>query len=186
MIEINLLPEELRKKRIKFIKSDKTFFLIGACLAGTLVILILGINLLICINFRSSRILKEKLEFLKQEAKEAELLSQELSSFKQKLRIIDELMRRRFLWSKKLNELSNLVSPGVWLTEFFFDPQQLMRISGSVVSKKGEEMAFVARFMKNLEGDVSFFGDFKEIELEGIQRRSVQGREVVDFTLVLK
>lgn len=185
MIEINLLPEQLRKKRMRLFEPDRMIFIIGASLIGIMVILFLGTNLIIGINFRRGFILKAKLESIKKEAGEAELLNQELNLFKQKIGIIDELMSRRFLWAKKLNQLSDLVSPGIWLTDFFFDPQQSMRISGSVVSKKGEEMAFVAKFMKNLKEDSSFFAGFKDIELEGIQRRIVQNIEVVDFTLVL-
>jgi hypothetical protein len=49
--------------------------------------------------------------------KEADLLKGQVEVINQKVSVIDELMVDRFSWSKKLGDLSDCVTSGIWLTE---------------------------------------------------------------------
>jgi hypothetical protein len=84
-----------------------------------------------------------------------------------------------------LNELSDLVLPGIWLTRIYTDSENRFIIEGSVISKKEEAMATVGKFMKDIREGRLFFKDFSDIKLESVQRKGAGDRDVVDFRIVL-
>jgi hypothetical protein len=89
------------------------------------------------------------------------------------------------MWAQKLNQLSDLILPGTWLTHFYTDAEHRLIIEGSVVSKNEEEMASVGKFIKNIKDDERFFKDFKDIKLESVQRRTKDEADIVDFKITL-
>jgi hypothetical protein len=99
--------------------------------------------------------------------------------------MLDQLTKRKFLWTEKLNQLSDLVLPGIWFTHVYTDSENRLIIEGSVVSKSEEAMASVGKFMKNLKDDQQFFKDFKNIKLESVQRKNKEERDMVDFKIAL-
>ena len=191
MIEINLLPEELRKKKSEShfklnLQAEKLKFWIAGGAAGILIFIIIGLALGSFI--RGAQISK----FLAREKNFSSRLSQldsvnkEISVLKVKMGALDTLTKRKFIWAEKINQLSDLVLPGIWFTRVYTDPSEnKLMIEGGVISKSEEAMASVGKFMKNLKDDAQFFKDFKNIKLESVQRKAKDERDIVDFKIAL-
>jgi len=190
MIEINLLPEELRKRKKIDLKFDlemvgRVKFLAGGIFTGALVLLIL--LLFVGSSVRKKQIigLMMKEQAMSQEKTRAEEANKEILSLMARMSELDEITKRKFSWSRKLNELSDLVLPGIWLTRIYTDSENRFIIEGSVISKKEEAMATVGKFMKDIREGRLFFKDFSDIKLESVQRKGAGDRDVVDFRIVL-
>ncbi len=190
MIEINLLPEELRKKKSEpsfnlNMEAEKLKFWIGGGAVGILILIVM-------ILFLGSFIRKAQINgLLAREKNFSSRLSQidsvnkEIAVLKAKMSILDQLTKRKFLWTEKLNQLSDLVLPGIWFTHVYTDSENRLIIEGSVFSKSEEAMASVGKFMKNVKDDQQFFKDFKNIKLESVQRKNKEERDMVDFKIAL-
>lgn len=189
MIEINLLPEELRRK--ERLKLPKEFYIIGISMLGFLIILHATTGMLI--EWRKHRVVKLNRRWteLAPLKKEIDIVKQELADLNQRVEGIDQLMVKRFLWSEKLNQLSDLIVPGIWLRELSLLPHVESRdlpptltLKGSVISRRGEETAVVGKFMANLKNDKGWSFDFDKIELKSMQRRKIKDTEIMDFVLI--
>jgi hypothetical protein len=122
-------------------------------------------------------------------------------------------MVKRFSWAKKLNDLSDSMTPGIWLTELSYDEKlgevqrpalpsplkkkganenapttekvvlRYLTISGMASSMGEEGTALIGRFIKNLKANNEFYSDFSEIELGTITREKVDDQEVMKFNI---
>lgn len=190
MIEINLLPEELRKQKKLDLKLDlemvdKIKFLAGGVFAGILILLILLLVIGSAVRKKQIVNLMMKEQAIAPKKAQAEEANKDILFLMAKMAELDEITKRKFLWSKKLNELSDLVLPGIWLTRIYTDPEGRFMIEGSVISKKEEAMATVGKFMKDIRESQAFFRDFSNIKLESVQRKGTSDRDVVDFKIAL-
>ncbi len=190
MIEINLLPEELRKKKSEpcfnlNMEAEKLKFWIGGCAVGILILIV--IILFLCSFIRKIQIngLLAREKNFSARLSRIDSVNKEIAVLKAKMSILDQLTKRKFLWAEKLNQLSDLVLPGVWFTHVYTDSENRLIIEGSVFSKSEEAMASVGKFMKNVKDDQQFFKDFKNIKLESVQRKNKEERDMVDFKIAL-
>jgi len=189
MIEINLLPEEMRKKRQPQFKLDlemeKVKVIGGAAAAGVLIILVLFCMMSSFIRKKQAQRLLLKEQNFAQDTLDVEMINKEIVTLKAKMNMMDGVTSRRFLWAEKLNYLSDLILPGIWFTRIRTDLEDKLVVEGSVISKQEEAMATVGKFMKNVRDNQAFFKDFSNIKLESVQRKSIDERDVVDFRIVL-
>jgi len=117
MIKINLLPEELKRKR-----QFNTYILTLLCIAVGVLVIIVVISLVLGVQVkvqsaRFSRLNKEW-DVIRKEEKEVlglEVLRVELDG---KKKAIEDLAQSRLLWSRKLYQLSRQVLPSIWLADF--------------------------------------------------------------------
>jgi hypothetical protein len=129
MIEINLLPEEIRKKKRSAPKIDASAIDIssvpvinivvitaGALLAIQLVLFVIGV-----ISGMAFGSMNRKYNDILPKKNETQQLRSSLDAANKKVAAIDELMVKRFSWEKKLNALSDSMIPGIWLTELEYD-----------------------------------------------------------------
>lgn len=129
MIEINLLPEEAKKKKRSAPKMDASminlsslpiiniaFVAVGALLAIQLALFITGV-----ISGTTFESLELKYKDILPKKQETEKLKIRVDTANKKVIAIDELMVKRFSWEKKLNALSDSMIPGIWLTELQYD-----------------------------------------------------------------
>jgi len=188
-IEINLLPEEMRRQKGPSFKLDietgKVKMLAGAGVAGILIFLI--IFLMVGTSIRRKQVLNLSLkeQNLAPQKSEAERINSELSILKAKLNTLDQITKREFLWAEKLDKLADIALPGIWFTRIRTDSGDKFIIEGSVISRKESAMVLVGKFMKNMREHSVFFESFKDIKLESVQRKSTEERDVVDFKIVL-
>lgn len=189
MIEINLLPEGLRPKRRDYLKLDVQMGKLGmfagiGCLA-ILILLPLIFSFGSYIRAKQIRKLLAKETGMAGQKAEVDEINNRIAVLKARADILDKITRRKFLWAKKLNELSDLILPGIWYTHIHTEAENKLLLEGSVISKKQEAMATVGKFMKGIREHRSFFKDFTDIKLESIQRKYLEKREVLDFKIAL-
>ena len=129
MIQINLLPEKLRKKERKKLDLPQLSFLptVTAVVAG-LVILHALLGALIIFKRQSAKRIDASLAKIAPQKQEYDAIKASIDEATLKQDAIDKLMAKRLLWSKKLNEISDSIVPGIWLSK--------LSIEGSSGQKK--------------------------------------------------
>lgn len=206
MIEINLLPQELRKKPSPFAglsKIDlsgldiKSIPMLQIGIGAGIVMAIVPIILLAIILFSNSQVsdLSKKYANLLPMKKEADALKAHVADINKRSAAIDELIVKRFSWAKKLNMLSDSITPGIWLSELDYDERPVvdkgkkvmpgaLAISG-YASGAGEQGAvLIGKFIKSMEENKDFFKDFEGIDLVSTRSDKVDNQEVMSFRIV--
>jgi Tfp pilus assembly protein PilN len=207
MIEINLLPEEMKKKESFFAKMDLSVFKlqklpvlpIAAGFAGLLIavqVTVFAVSIYAGISLGS---LTKKYEAIALKRKEAEALKAKNDAIIKRAGAIDELTGKRFSWAKKLNALSDSVTQGIWLSELDYDerPAALARaVKGKAAGMPGrlvmngyaagigeQGASLVGKFIKNLRENEAFYADFSDIDLVSVKSDKVEGQEVMSFKI---
>jgi Tfp pilus assembly protein PilN len=194
MIEINLLPLELReKKRIALGPIFKARIILAVL--GSLILLHLFLHTLTVISAGKLDNLKRQWQDLSPRLAQINQLKKEFAKFDAKIPLIEQLISHRVLWSKKLNRISDLIIDGIWLNEITLEqkkaeidcrPLEYLIIQGSAASRTKDEPALIGRFMQSLKDDPLFSEDFAEIELGPIKKKQISQTEIMDFTLVCR
>ncbi|MBM3251996.1 MAG: PilN domain-containing protein [Candidatus Omnitrophica bacterium] len=188
MIEINLLPPQLRKKEpvFKLAIPRETLYLVGGAILAILIFIhIILIGALTVRSIRYSN-LNRIWQGLLPDKEKIDALNKEQKKISERTNSIAKLTKKgRVSWAKKLNMISDVVPQGVWLRRIEFTGTELI-IEGSSVSLKGEEVILVNRFSSALKNNKDFYSDFKDMELDSIKQRQIKNMEVADFILVTK
>jgi hypothetical protein len=211
MIEINLLPEDLKKKRKQFAMPKiqlGSLPVIGG-IAGLVIVVHLLLLLIVSINKSAYARMSEEWKAAKPEKEAIELIKRDNIRTKKDVDTIKRLMGKKALWSKKLNQLSDLIIPGVWYTKLSIETKTIvlekktltakprmgmagrperetreivyLNIEGEVSSAYGEEVAIIGKYIDNLKSDPDFFGFFSDIELAETNLHSILETEVMQF-----
>ena len=211
MITINLLPKEMRKKEEK---AKLVGFDVGklylAFFALIFVVIVLYLSMGMVIAKRGGRIadLEKEIARLYTDCKDVLAIEDEIKKLEGKSDALSKLMLRRLMWSKKLNEISDLLQDQVWLTYLSISKEiktlkiekrlnvgvrqekpetvvvRHLNLKGIVVSISGEEMVdLVGKFMRKLEEDSDFFKDFNDIVLISTQRDKIGDRDIMKFEI---
>jgi len=198
MIEINLLPEETKKKKHSAPKIDvsamsvPSFRIVSIAARSAGVILIIQL-ILFAIGSMSGAAFKsltlEHKDILPKK-QETEKLKIRVGVMNAKVGAINELMVKRFSWEKKLNALSDAMIPGVWLMDLNYDEKLTENVlsgylvlSGAASNMSEEGTALIGRFMKSLKDDSAFYSDFSDIELGTIGREKMDEQEIMTFKI---
>ncbi len=189
MIEINLLPDKYKKREIQLpdLGELKTVpIIIG--IVSFLVALYLILTIISTVKSNTLNRLENEWQSISIQQQEAAKLKGEKEKLEQKSDLINSLIAERLLWSKKLNQLSDLMIDGIWLEKLSLGKRKdkdVLILEGDVFSRKKEETALIGEFMQKLRQDKNFFSDFEDVELESIKRRCLGETEVMQFNLVL-
>ena len=185
MIEINLLPDELKADLKKQALSPilKQATAVAFLILGLLVLLHLGLMGILAaksvqLNALNARwrTLQPKLKLVQEFKSEGTVSSQSVNS-------IQQLVSKRLTWSKKLNRLSLNLPSGVWFNEISSNLKKEFILKGAVVSLKKEEMLLINQFIENLKKDADFIKDFSKLEMSSAQSEEIGGYEVNDFVI---
>ncbi len=204
MIEINLLPDDLKKKAMAHFKLPE-FPTSQAFLTGFA--LFLGLQVLFGVFAFYQRLeimgLKSRVISLKEENRQTLVHKSEGASYTTKLRQIAFATRRKFYWSSLLNDLSGSMTKGVWLRELSITeveqpvavlkskdskadagPQKArcLKLSGSAIGQ-GQETAFIGKFVKQLKDNSQFSALFSQIELLNMNQRKIKDLDAYDFDI---
>ena len=193
MIEINLIPPALRKKRKVAAFSGFNLSLPPEALVGFvggLVILLAFIHVLLLGLLWNKVVQKNRMEkswqdILPQKQRADRLLNEWRRLQSQKSSIEKMTIERRILWAPKLNALSDGIPRGVWLNKAHLEGDILL-IEGSVISKVADEMSSVGAFTTNLKIQKQFMSNLKNIEVGPLKRRKIQTAEIADFSITAK
>lgn len=185
MIEINLLPQELKslpRKKAAGSYGERILLNLVPLIAGTLAIMhvLLGASFFLRLAQFSS--LDTRWEALAEQRKVVEEFRKEYLVLAEEDKAVQQFVRQRVNWSQKLSRLSVQLPAGVWFSEMAASAKSFT-LKGSAFSVEGQEMDLISRFMGGIKNDDAFFSDFGGLELGPIQRRRVGGYDVVDFTL---
>ncbi len=195
MIEINLLPEELKiktkghrpdpaivKSPLALIQDQVLIYAILAVLGLFILAHFYSAVFLISKNGQWVSLNRKWLGLAAQK-KALDEFNQEFSVISQDAGVLAQLSRQRVLWAQKLNELSLHLPAGVWFNEILLNGNNLM-IKGSVISLEKEEVGLINRLLDNLKTTFEFAKDFSGLELSSVQKRSIGGYDIADFILV--
>ncbi len=195
MIEINLLPEELRKKKgLKELEIERLAAMpVVLIVIASLIVAQLLLALMIQVKKASLNSLNKKLSSISTLSSETRKSEDELKEALIKIGIVEELTRLRFKWAKKLNDLSDSVVSGIWLRSVN------IKKAGLTAQPEGERRAFViegsslilgegesravGNFVNALKENASFSQNFDEIELTKVERRKIKETELMDFII---
>lgn len=200
MIEINLLPEELR---VKFkakspeqvnpkgiaggASPDQLFIYAILALLGAFILAHLYFAVMIISKNGKLVALNQKWVKMEPQKKTFDEFNKEFSASSENIGITRSLISQRILWAQKLNRLSLDLPAGVWFNEITINSKNIT-IKGSVISLEKEEVGLINKLLDNLKTDADFAKDFSGFELSNVQKRSIGGYDVADFvfTGVLK
>jgi len=205
MIEINLLPSSQRKRKKEMRLPPTMFIAIGGGLLLLLFLTTVGLTVGVRMQKGSLLRTKESIEKIRPESEKIAIRKKEEEKLKKRMAIIKKLMDNRILWAKKLNRLSDLVLPQIWLTSLSIEgkseedqsgnkettkkkktTEKFLVIKGVAASTTGETggLKLVGDFMDKLKNDPSFSGDFTNIQQHGSLRwRQSKGVEAMYFEL---
>lgn len=184
MIEINLLPEELRVKAQKTMPGTPPTQILYFIpfIFGLLIIIHIYLVGLFIIKSSQLNALNNRWQNLAPQRKSLEDLRKEYALLSTDVKVIQQLFKQRINWSEKLNNLSLNLPNGIWFNEISISPKDF-NLKASVVSLTREEMGLINEFIRNLKNDATFFKDFNNLELSSVQRKVIGGYETIDFIL---
>ncbi len=190
MIEINLLPEELKVKAKKTVSPgnfasgfDPTYLIyivpvaIGLLLSAHLVLGIVSLA-----KQAGLRSLNKEWSGLESQRKKLSSYKSEFEVNSQDAAMINELTVKSIRWSEKLNLLSKNLPPGVWFNRLLVSPKGL-EIKACVFSVESNGVDLINKFLYNLKSDSVFFKDFSGLEIGNMQSKKLGSYEVMDFTI---
>jgi len=192
MIEINLVPEELRNKVAKVNKPEivastaglepKHFILLIPLIFAFLICAQLIIGIVCIARSGSIHMLNEEWKSLEPERKAMEEFNNKYTLVSEDAQAIQQLVRDRVVWSEKLNKLSLNLPSGVWFNELSVNSKELI-LKGGVVSLNKEELNLIKQLIDNLKSDPVFFKDFSTLELGSAEKKTVGSYDITEFTL---
>jgi Tfp pilus assembly protein PilN len=190
MIEINLAPVPLRKKRKSFLGGSKipTEVIIGSG-GGLLILLVIAHIVLLFINLgrlAEHRTLKKEWEVILPAKNNADQVLGELRDYQAKIKTVKDMTKSENIsWAEKMNILSDSLPKGVWLKKITLSDGVLF-IEGSAISKEQKEMINVHTLANNLKTNKRFLDQLNDLELGSIQRQHIQTLEIADFLISTK
>ncbi|MBI4352709.1 MAG: hypothetical protein HY593_02165 [Candidatus Omnitrophica bacterium] len=207
MIEMNLLPQELKRKETLKLTLPQVP-LLKMALGAAAALLALQVLLFVVLVYQKIELAKIKKEalVLQERNKEITLRKTELGILKNELGQIEKLTQRKFYWASLFHALTHSMTKGVWLRSFTVEElgvasaapkakesksqgavQKIhqLRLDGSVIGQ-GQETAFIGRFLKELK-DNRFFADvFQDVDLSDMKQKRIKDYDVYDFVVVAK
>lgn len=183
MIEINLLPEELRPRIVKGGSVDAKAVLGSIPLViGALVVVNILLWVFLLIREVELGMLNAKWEKLQPQQQLIDNSRRESAELSADAKLTRELLEQRIAWGEKLNKLSLYLPSGVWFKELSVSAGEFL-LKGSVISLEKEEMTLVNTFVSSLKKDPVFVKNFGLIEVSSVQKRLVGSYEVADFVI---
>jgi hypothetical protein len=194
MIEINLLPEELRVKtkqkapvqQVTVINAsgftqDKAFIYALPAILVIFVLLHFYFGIAGIIKSGQLASLNRKWLDLGPQKKVFDEYNQQYSLAFADANLTQLLINQRTLWAQKLNKLSLNLPPGVWFNDIAMSKQSFT-ISGSVISMQKDELSLINKLLNNLKVDKDF-SDLNSLELSNVQKRTLGSYDISDFVL---
>lgn len=182
MIEINLLPQELKIKGKKFALEPRYFFYLVPIIFCLLVFIHLYLAGVCLIKNHQFNRLNNQWQKFSSQRETLEKLKKEYGILSADARFIQQLTAQRIYWSQKLNKLSLKLPAGIWFNEITVTPRNFV-LKGSVVSLQKMELALINKFMDELKKDTDFFKNFSNLQLGTIDTQVIADYTVVNFIL---
>lgn len=136
MIQINLLPEELRKREapkivLPEIPVTKTLLICGALLLTAQIIF----TLLTFYYSWQGRTLKEKADASRSQNAQIQRYQSQTRQIQEELKSMRSLLIRKFYWASLLNAITDSTSKGVWFRGFSVEEGKSVRSANTTSPK---------------------------------------------------
>jgi Tfp pilus assembly protein PilN len=210
MIEVNLLPEEFRKKEaVKLMLPEIPILkILPMVLGGFLALLILFV---VIAGFQEIQYNAVRAQIADLTQKHGDMVKHkaDTADLGKKLQQLESMAGRKFYWWKLMNSLSDSMTKGVWLRGLSISEMTVqappapavkgapaaksggttkewfLKVEGSTVAQ-GQETAYVGKFIKELKDNKTLSGVFEGIELSDMNQRKIREYDVYDFVLMCK
>ena len=185
MIEINLLPEELRRKEPLWLSLTQLPIRKAAIMALSIFLglQILAVGLIVTAHVAAAG-MRSQAASLKQENRELLARKADLQELKKRMWQIQTLTHRNVSWTVLLDALTESITPGVWLRQLSLtDDKKSLKLEGSVLAKGGETAA-IGRLIKSLKEHQRFGAFFTDIQLSSMTEKKIKESAVYDFILI--
>lgn len=174
MININLLPEEYRKKKTDFgemFKKYKDLAIPGVAILGIVIVIVSFIIVVYPgLQGRTLRKLETRWKKVEKDYNKVVKLKKKQKRLQELLNNIKQITEGRILWARRLNDISDSLPSEIQLKELVTRVEKIkdkpdrvvLIISGIVPSFPGERA--IGDFIKGLMGNPGFVKDFPVIE----------------------
>ena len=193
MIDINLIPPQLRKKEnrgIGILSSidlpKQTLLGAGGIFAALLILIHVLLAGMWVIKATRHVVYKTVWQQMSPDKTTVDSINQEFKDLKSKMSTIADIASKKaFFWSQKLNILSDTIPKGVWIKRISWN-NTVLTIEGSSVSRLHDEISLAGDCVANLKKQEAFAKDFSVVELGSVTRGKKGVTEMVDFTITAK
>lgn len=186
MIEINLLPEGLRKKRAIQFTLPKEYLRSASIIAAALIV-ILHILIQAFIIAKSIMLASsdKRMAIIQPQRQLVDEMKSEVQKYKALQDLFSQAGAQRLRSAQVLNLISDAMPQGTWLTELSLFAE-VSELSGACVSAEGLEIVQVGKLLNALKQEPELRRVFPELELASVKRRKVGPTEVVEFVMSAK
>ncbi|MFH1305874.1 MAG: hypothetical protein ABIH74_05700 [Candidatus Omnitrophota bacterium] len=197
MIELNLLPKELRKRKRQSVKMPKLPVLM-LVIAVAAVIGVVQITLLVTLacKKRTLRRVEVQWEKMQPQREETERIAREIAALEKKVIAVRKIAKPQLNWTRLLSGLNQATISNIWLSEFELDFRDAagkkrkgvaepvtLSLTGYALGSGEEATSRVAKFITSLKSEKGFSDAFEDIELENMRSREVSGKEAMMFII---
>ena len=189
IIDINLVPTHLRKKRRTVTAKGpssldrKTWlFSIGGFLA-VMAVVIFVLQIFIFRQLAMQEKHEKAMKGMMAQKLQVDKVIAEIKQTKEKVSSLEKILGpREIIWSRKFNQISDNLPRGLWLNRISLQGQTML-INGSALVVNQGDMINVHNYTAALKADPLFAQDFRSVEIELIKSRDISGTAVADFTI---
>lgn len=186
MIEINLLPEEERKRKRKEaglpalslkVPANLSFFVgLGAAVVLLVVVLILHFSQVGSIKTLNTKISEKKAELkkLQEEVAKVETMKQKEELINKKIQTIKTLIVDKFAYAKTMDVFSQSLPDYLWIDELTIKSKKVV-IKGRTFSN-----LMITDFMMNLKKQTDYFD---AVTLKVITNKPEGGYDIISFEI---
>ena len=184
MLNINLLPEQLRKPEPSAFEQIHRMPL-TSILLGIMVLVTVALG--VVVRFRTMELQKLNEQVLQLQPKKTvvDQLQRQIQKLEEEEKAYSQLSMD-FLWAKRFSQLSAVIPDGLWFTDFVWAPLEGLKLTGVTIQEDGAEMSKISRLVQDLKSDAKFGADLEDIKIDSIKRIQDKDIELVSFTLVGK
>lgn len=193
MIEINLLPKELRRGGRPFLTIDKslTIILVAAGAAISAMILITAAQNITKKNLdKTITRSQEEIARLQEEIKEVDRLNELIQRISQRRTAIQDLDHNRSAWVDIMQDLSSRIPEYLWLSSFREEPSSgsgTNTTAGTAILGTSrvvmEGYAYSLNSLANFIIQLTKSNYFKSVELKFVKQSNLEQRKAFSFQL---
>lgn len=185
---INLLPEQEITRAIdrNEIIRRSLYGLASAFALIALLYIVFAVNM----KIKRSRFvnLESKYQNYIDLRNEVQTLKEDIYSLNKGFGLINESLFKKFFWSEKLLNISEIMPDELWLNSIKIGRGNEIKLQGFLLPVSTEErpIAVLSRFMRRLQENKEFFKDFSEVSLVDVRSVSAKDKEIFEFNIALK
>ncbi len=193
MIEINLVPENMRKNRraqaaavtneVSSGLPQHVIYGILGVFTAILVVLVIVFQVIVTTQISKRNYFKKEMAAIEKQRENIQKIKKEMEQLKERVKTFEKVVgTHTVVWAQKLNEISDHLPRGVWLTKVALEGKFLI-VEGSAVSKTKTEIADIHALTGKLKASQSFMANLKSLELDMIKAHNVENLSVADFKI---